>query len=338
MLGVLAVLFSLGNAPHFAISALPAVPKPTFKPADRAVDNWRRQAALDLDISADTAMRWLAGNSPANMPRCIRLNNYWCIKKAGWAGELAADAEGHVAFASVREGAVVAAQLLRRYYLDYGRKSARAIVTHWAPAQCEAPVIASSGQGAVAQPATSLVPLAKFGIGNTLRARWLAAHGRGGAIRTRRSASKVAVNHSVVPDRLVTAKPAPPTALAKGTPEPPVVLEPPIKTERLRVASVTPAAPRRDAPLPSTPPPVASCAGDTLRLENYAVRAIQGIARSPDEDLKLFSADGSPLPALPRLLANMAAVEIGPYRADAKLIDAAIEAVRGARAADAARE
>jgi hypothetical protein len=34
----------------------------------------------------------------------------------------------------------------------------------------------------------------------------------------------------------------------------------------------------------------------------------------------------------------MAAVEIGPYRADAKLIDAAIEAVRGARAADAARE
>jgi hypothetical protein len=34
----------------------------------------------------------------------------------------------------------------------------------------------------------------------------------------------------------------------------------------------------------------------------------------------------------------MAAVEIGPYRADAKLIDAAVGAVRSARSADAARD
>jgi hypothetical protein len=342
MLEILAILFSLANAPHFAMSALPAVPKPSFKPADRAVDNWRRQAALDLDVGADTALRWLASNSPANLPRCIRLNNYWCIKKAGWAGELAADPEGHVAFASAQEGAVVAAQLLRRYYLDYGRKSARAIVTHWAPAQCEAPAIASSGQGAVAQPARTLGPLAKFGIGKTLRARWLAAHGRGGTIKTRRSASKLAVKRSVVPDPLVAGKPAPRIALVNGEPEPPLVLEPLIKTERLRVASMSPPRPTRDAPLLPTSPaqtqPVASCAGETLRLENYAVRAIQGIARSPDEDLRLFATDGSPWPALPRLLANMAAVEIGPYRADVKLIDAAVEAVRSARGADAARD
>jgi hypothetical protein len=105
---------------------------------------------------------------------------------------------------------------------------------------------------------------------------------------------------------------------------------------------MSPPRPTRDAPLLPTPPaqtqPVASCAGETLRLENYAVRATQGIARSPDEDLKLFATDGSPLPPLPRLLANMAAVEIGPYRADAKLIDAAVEAVRSARSADAARD
>jgi hypothetical protein len=44
--------------------------------------------------------------------------------------------------------------------------------------------------------------------------------------------------------------------------------------------------------------------------------------------MKLFDTDGSPLPSLSRVLANMAGVEIGPYRADAKLIEAAIEAVR----------
>jgi hypothetical protein len=185
-------------------------------------------------------------------------------------------------------------------------------------------------------------PLAKFGIGKTLRARWLAAHGRGGTIKTRRSASKLAVKRSVVPDPLVAGKPAPRIALVNGEPEPPLVLEPLIKTERLRVASMSPPRPTRDAPLLPTSPaqtqPVASCAGETLRLENYAVRAIQGIARSPDEDLRLFATDGSPWPALPRLLANMAAVEIGPYRADAKLIDAAVEAVRSARSADAARD
>ena len=65
-------------------------------------------------------------------------------------------------------------------------------------------------------------------------------------------------------------------------------------------------------------------------LANYAAHAIDGLVRSPDEDLKLFEVDGSPLPALPRLLANMAAVEIGPYRADGKLIEAAIAAVRNA--------
>jgi hypothetical protein len=85
------------------------------------------------------------------------------------------------------------------------------------------------------------------------------------------------------------------------------------------------------------PPPVASCPGETARLANYAARAIEGIARSPDEDLKLFDTQGGPLPALPRLLANMASVEIGPYRADAKLIRAAIEAVGTAQALPAKR-
>ena len=316
MLEVLALLLSLADLPHVAVPAWPALAKPSFEPAERALSNWPLQAALDLNLGTDTAFRWLAGDVPANLPRCIRLNNYWCIKKVGWPGAIGADGEGHAAFASADEGASAAVILLRRYYLDYGRKSARAILAHWAPAKCDLPLAAA---GASAQPSLApLGPLAKFGIRNTLRARWLAAHGRGGTIATRGARRKVAVRRSVVPDRLA--------------PEPPLMLEPPIKTESLRVASIAPSPASRGASpaivpaVPATPTPAAACAGESLRLANYAARAIEGIAHSPEEDLKLFEADGTPRAALTRLLANMAAVEIGPYRADGKLIDAAIEA------------
>jgi hypothetical protein len=330
MLEVFALVFILAKQPTVGMPALASVIKAaSFQPAERAVSNWRIQAALDLDLETDTAVRWLAGTTPSNLPRCIRLNNYWCIKSAGWAGEIGTDSEGHVAFASAEEGAVAAILLLRRYYVDYGRKSARAIVARWAPAQCEpiASVTGTQGQPA----ATSLPPLAKYGIGNTLRARWLAAHGRGGGVKSRRGARKTAVRRSIVPDRLGPPMRTPTIALGTAAPEPPLVFEPPIRTETLRVASAAspPPARSRDAPLvPPAPLPVTGCAGDTLRLANYAAHAIEGIGRFSDEDLKLFDADGSPGASLPRLLANMAAIEIGPYRADAKLIDAAIEAVR----------
>jgi hypothetical protein len=97
------------------------------------------------------------------------------------------------------------------------------------------------------------------------------------------------------------------------------------------VATLFPPAsspPASSNPFLAPPQRGADCAGEGARLANYAARAIEGIAQSPDEDLKLFAADGTPLPTLPRLLANMASVEIGPYRADAKLIDAAIEAAQ----------
>ena len=55
--------------------------------------------------------------------RCVKLNNYWCIKSARWNGELATDGEGHVGFASAEHGADAAATLLRRYYLEFNRKS-----------------------------------------------------------------------------------------------------------------------------------------------------------------------------------------------------------------------
>jgi hypothetical protein len=322
MLELLALVLSLATSPHLTMPALPAPARASFQPGERAVDNWRSQAALDLDLGPEAALRWLAGKAPANLPRCIRLNNYWCIKKGGWAGELGADQEEHVAFASAGEGAAAAITLLRRYYLDYGRKSARAIVARWAPAQCGVPLLAGGAAQPLlrrSSPATSLAPLARRGIGNTLRARWLAAHGRGG-VALKRGARKLAIRRSVVPDTLA--------------PEPPITLEPPLKTEPLRVASLSPPAsspPASPNPFLASARPVQDCAGEGARIAAYAARAIEGIAQSPDDDLQLFAANGTPLPALPRLLANMASVEIGPYRADPKLIDAAIEAVQNIR-------
>jgi hypothetical protein len=342
MLEILTLLLSVTKAPSVALPTFASLSRASvFQPGGRAVGNWRMQAALDLDLTAADAVRWLAGSYPLNLPRCIPLNNYWCVKKAGWAGELGVDAEGHVAFTSAEQGAVAAVTLLRRYYLGYGRRSARAILAHWAPAQCGLSVAAPDAQPP--SPPISLAPLAKYGLGKTLRGRWLAAHSRGGLLRAGRSAGGTASKRSIVPDPLAAATRSPRIALDRLAPEPPLQLEQPLKAEKLRIASARPpplsqappTPPLLDPPL--APPPVASCPGETARLANYAARAIEGIARSPDEDLKLFDTHGGPLPALPRLLANMAGVEIGPYRADAKLIRAAVEAVGSAPALPARR-
>ena len=163
-----ALALSLGAAGLYA--------EPVYSPAQRAVSNWRMQAALNIDAPPQTILRFVSFNEPTNLPRCVRLNNYWCIKSARWNGEIASDAEGHVAFSSAHEGAMVAAQLLRRYYVDYGRKSAMAIVSRWAPAECgAAPVVAgrvrTAGVGQKSRATSRANGLATRGIQNTARAR-----------------------------------------------------------------------------------------------------------------------------------------------------------------------
>ncbi len=272
---------------------LPLAPDHAFHPRERAVGDWRWEAAAELDASPGTRAAILLGRDPPAVTRCVRLNNYWCIKRGGWSGEIAADADGHVAFASAAEGAVVAALLLRRYYVDYGRHSALAIVSRWAPASCGAP-----GHPTAAGPA-------RRGLGGTLRARWLAAHGRrvAGFGRLRGRASSV-------PDRLIgAALPAPVIALGLGAaPAGPA-------------ASLPDALSARPGPMPAPGP---ACAGDAVRIANYAARAAAGIAASPNTDLGLFDAAGRPTPHLARLMRNMAAVEIGPLGAGPGLVDAAI--------------
>ena len=269
----------------------------TYDPQARAVSGWRTEAAFHLDATPGIRAGLLLGHDLPAVTRCVRLDNYWCIKRAGWAGEIAADRDGHVAFASATEGAVVAALLLRRYYVDYRRHSALAIVSHWAPARCGLAMVPGPVRVAAARPDG----LATRGVGSTLRARWLARQRhRGGPFR-----------RSVVPDRLIGTRSPEPT-IATGLGAAPVVVSATLP-DRLATGLL----------LPDASPPRA-CSGDATRIQAYAIKAASGIVPSVTADLGLFDAAGRPTANLARLMRNMSAVEIGPLGASASLIAAAV--------------
>ncbi len=293
----------LAPAPLLALAA-PAA----YQPQERAVGNWRFESALGLDLPPLGALKQFAGTAPAQTPRCVKLNNYWCIKRAGWNGEIASDPDGHVAFASAEEGAAVAALLLRRYYIDFKRHTAREIASRWAPSQCAAPAVAFGVSPVVSRmlPQRPLpMGLAPHGLFNTVRARWLATHLPGGALRAglrRPPPARV---------RLTGLTPAPttPSINAHETSE----------TElKTRIFA------HGDAP----PATSLDCSGDLIRINNYATHIAEGIAPGPDQDLHLFTADGQPTENLARALANMAAVEIGPLRAHPSLVAFAVAQLR----------
>ncbi|ULO24677.1 hypothetical protein [Methylocystis sp. SB2] len=324
-------------APHKAPAAMvapwsmfAATPSPAYQPQARAVDNWRFESALALEMAPLAAIRRALGAEAGEPARCVKLNNYWCIKSAGWNGEIAADADGHVAFASAEEGAAVAALLLRRYYVNYGRRTARAIVERWAPAQCSlvfapaaprpaaAPGLPAS-RGALARMSPQHVApmgIALRGIQSTLRARWLAAHGRGGVnLKTARRPLARPVDLIPAPSIMagVSELPARREKLAE-------LIEP---APRLTIADLPP------SPAPRPPPlGVSNCSGELARIATYAANMAQGVVGGANEDLALFTADGAPTENLAKVMANMAAVEIGPARPRDALIRIAVAQLR----------
>ncbi len=299
----------------------------TYLPAQRAVDNWRRQGALNLDLPPEQALGLALGRDFRGLSRCVRLNNYWCVKKAGWTGEIASDTEGHVAFASAAEGAAGAAQLLRRYYIDFGLHTARAIVSRWAPAQCGAPVsVRAPARRMAGRRMLGPEPkgLTTHGLGSTLRARWLSAHRP--AVGARKRGKIAGMRRSVVPDRVGRMMATPTIAAGLGAME---AREPKAQPVRLAMLPYPGTAlgpdPRIGASLP--PLPKLSCGPETQRILNYATNIASGVAAGPDADLALFDAEGKPTPNFAKALFNMAAVEIGPLRATHALVDAAVAQV-----------
>ena len=177
------------SRPEIAGAAPEATVQPaTFSADAKAVSNWRKEAVEDLHPTPLSALAVALNAERPVVTRCVKLNNYWCIKSARWNGEIGTDDEGHVGFASAEHGADAALRLLRRYYLDFDRKSALDIVRRWAPAECR--VAGVSGPPTV---------LAVRGIGNTLRARWLSGR------RSKPARTKVAAVGGTVP---IPQKPA----------------------------------------------------------------------------------------------------------------------------------
>jgi hypothetical protein len=289
-----------------------------YRPAQRAVSNWRGQALLHVDGALETRMRIALGAEPRALPRCVRLNNYWCVKSARWNGEIAADNEGHVAFSSAHEGALVAARLLRRYYVDYGRRSAIAIVSRWAPAEC----VAVAGRPRSSAARTSAADgLTTRGIRNTARARWLAANrGRvGGKVSGKLAVRGAAPRPGRAATRPAQMMRAPSIAVGLGERAP--------SAAEMRIAPVQVAALDSGTPGRAEPArPRIPCASEAVRIRNYAASLARGIAEGPNDDLGLFDAAGFPTRALAQAMANMAAVEIGPLKAQDGLIEAAVAA------------
>jgi hypothetical protein len=343
------VAASAPEAPHFLAEA-------------RAVSNWRGQAGDSLRPASLALAARLSATDPAFVARCVKLNNYWCIKKARWSGEIGADAEGHTGFATAADGADAAAGLLRRYYRDFNRRTALAIVRRWAPAECRA---------AAPSPTARLSPsLAPRGLGGTLRARFLARNTRGGMPRRALAAKGGPLRVQPWSPLARLGKRIPPVsapkALASASAKPPgkprhallvrpseLLVKPSVVTAKPSVLLVDPGAvlgnatqavegataalqKRFVAESAALPPLVAGlrpldlsvpapfCGNDETRIRNYAARIAGSVGLKVEDDLRLFAPDGRPLPALRAVMLAMSSVELGALGATPALVDAAI--------------
>jgi hypothetical protein len=93
----------------------------------------------------------------------------------------------------------------------------------------------------------------------------------------------------------------------------------------VRIAAAQAAAATDLAPPAPAPAPRLTCAPDEQRLHNYANRIVDGLGVGPDDDLKLFDADGAPTQNLAPVLLAMSGFELGTLRARSDLVDGAVE-------------
>lgn len=337
----------LRTVPTTPAAIAPAEPAPRFDPATRSVSNWHAQTGAQLLPRALAVTASLA-EDPPYVARCVRLNNGWCIKSARWPGEIGADVEGHTAFATLDDGADAAASLLRRYYRDYGRRTALAIVRRWAPAECRV-ASAPARRGAKTPPVA--MALAPRGLGRTLRARFLATHRPGGVPRGRtalrvqpwsplarmagRSARRPAIPHVAalrpVPD--IASDISPTVRPTRSVADPSALLD--RKTDgrvpgpdRLVAESALLPAIAAGLPILDLRLPAPLCTGDETRILAYAARISASVGLKPGDDLDLFGPDGTPRANLAPVMLAMSAVELGTLRAGPDLVAGAIARLR----------
>ena len=91
-----------------------------------SVTNWKAEAIKHLQINEQALFQH-------KFKRCIKLNNYWCLKDVGWNGGIGKDADNHTAFKNGYYAARAAVRNFRTAYIKHGRKSALSIMLAYAP-------------------------------------------------------------------------------------------------------------------------------------------------------------------------------------------------------------
>ena len=131
---------------------------------------------------------------------------------------------------------------------------------------------------------------APHGILKTLRARWLAAHRQ----LLFHGPGTAALHRPAIPACPLTMIPEP--EIAAGMGERPRSAQMLMSLAPLPLANIA----AIESPVPADQPAGTLCFSEEVsRIRNYAARAIEGIAASPNEDLNLFLADGRAGAALP---------------------------------------
>lgn len=329
-----------------AANAGDPVTPPVYGIEARAVSNWRGEAGAHLRPVSLAFVARHAFTEPAFVARCVKLNNYWCIKRARWQGEIGGDGEGHTGFASAADGADAAAQLLRRYYREFGRRTALSIVRRWAPAECR---IAAAPKATASRPVSA--GLAPLGLGRTVRARFLARHGRGGVpkramavrggpLRVQPWSPLARMGRSPAPKPVRIAAAGPPARTILPAPAATVVMNPAdslaASTESSSASRLAERFARESAALPSIAAggaaiplldlsvPAPLCGNDEVRIRNYATRIAASVGLKVEDDLALFDAEGRPTPRLAPVMLAMSHVELGALRAGPDLVEAAV--------------
>lgn len=104
----------------------PASAQPTFNENNMEVENWQQEALKNLKVDRESLL------NHKNL-RCIKLNNYWCLKDVGWNGGIGRDEDGHTAFSYGAYAARATVRNLRTAYSIHKRFSALAIMQSYSP-------------------------------------------------------------------------------------------------------------------------------------------------------------------------------------------------------------
>ena len=284
----------------------------------REISNWRTETLAALEPKPVAIAAALLNADRPVITRCVKLNNYWCIKSARWDGEIGRIPKAMWASPPPTTG-------LTRRLICCGATTSNSI---------ENPPSISSADGrrrnATSPPASAALRCWPSGASAAPCGRSYLASRRGKGVTTFTVTGRGGKpgRVSMVHSDQNTAIPGARYRGRNGREAKPTATKP---FQRPKCGKAS-----RRPPKIASAAPVAACAPDEQRLRNYASRMVVGLKVGPTDDLQLFARDGMPSENLAAVMTAMASFELGMLRPTDALIDAALRrAVLRAEAAKA---